>query len=819
MKFNFRKLLPHLLAVVAFIAIAGIFASPALQGKRLAQQDSMQAKAAAQEVKKYHDETGEWSAWTNSMFGGMPAYLIATDYSTSLTTKVGQYLGAWLPEPVNLIFLQMLAAYILLLILGANLWQASIGAIAYAFGSYNILNIEAGHISKVIALAYAPGVLAGVILGLRGKYWSGAALLAVFLGLNLYGNHPQITYYVFLAIGIYVVIEGVAAIREGRIKQLVTSLAFLGVAALVAVGTHTTRLWTTFDYSKESIRGKSELTSNKQSSGGLDKDYAFNWSYGISETMTLLIPNFYGGASHGGLSTNSNLYKTLTAQGAEEAAVRQFVERAAPTYWGSQPMTGGPAYAGAIICFLFVLGCFVVRNRLKWWLLSTTVLFLAFSWGKNFDMFNGLMFDYFPYFNKFRAITMILSLVQLLMAMMTVLTLKALADENWTWAQLKQPLYISLGITAGLALLFAVVPGVFLNFRTPNDVAMLTQMIGDSGISNQLATGLADDRASLLRSDAFRSVIFIVLAAGALLLFVTKKLKANLFYPILAALVLIDLFSVDKRYLNSEDFVTKSSVEETFQPSSIDQQILLDTAPDYRVIDLTRVLTENALPSYFHKSLGGYHGAKLRRYQELIENHLVKQNMAVYNMLNTRYFIVPDQKTGNPIVQRNPEAAGNAWFVPAFKIVPNADAENKAIETFDPKKIAFIDQRFAENVKGLALQTDSTNTIQLTSYKPNALTYESNANTPQLAVFSEIFYKGNTDWKSSIDGKESPHFRANYVLRAMVVPAGKHIIEFRFDPAPVRTGHTIDLIASILLVLFVGVAVWMERKTDDEKRQ
>jgi hypothetical protein len=653
------------------------------------------------------------------------------------------------------------------------------------------------------------------VLALRGRIWSGSALTGVFLGLHLYGNHVQVSYYVALVIGIYVLFEGYALIKSGQLALLLKAVGMLSVAAALAVGTHTTRLWTTLEYSKESNRGKSELTASKEATSApdSDKEYAFSYSYGLGETLSLLIPNVYGGMSQGGLTANSDIYKAMTNQGLDGAAVKQFVEKIVPTYWGDLPVASGPAYAGAILCFLFVLGCFVLRGAVRGWLLTTTILCVFIAWGKNFEVFNYLMFDYFPYFSKFRAATMIFSVMQLLFAISAALTLKAIIERPVTLAQLKKPLLYSLGLTAGLALLLALLPGVFFDFRSKTDIQYLGQIVGDEAFGTQLVTNLVADRKALLRADALRSAFLILLAAGLLWALVAQKLKPRLFYPLIAVLVLFDLFSVDKRYLNNADFLNKSDVEQVLAPNAADQQILQDKSPSYRVFDLSGSSGpfSDARPSYFHKSIGGYHGAKMKRYQELVENHIAKNNVGVLNMLNVRYLIQPS-KSGEPIAVPNPEAMGNAWFVKQYKMVKNADQEIAALDKLEPQNVAFVDERFAEQLKGLAIQYDSTNSITLSSYKPNALSYTTDAKTPQLAVFSEIFYKGNQDWKAFVDGQETPHLRANYVLRAMVVPAGKHTVEFRFDPVAVRNGHRIDLLASIALVLFVGLAAWFERK-------
>lgn len=818
--FDYKRLLPHLYAVLGFILVACIYASPALQGKRLAQHDAVQAEAAAHEVKEYHQQTGEWSAWTNSMFGGMPAYLIATDYPQSFTTRLGRILGGFLPEPIGHLFTMMLGMYVLLLALWARGWLAVLGSVAFAFASYHLMYIQAGHMSKIIALAWMPGILAGVLWAWRGRPLLGGAVLALFLGLNLYGNHVQITYYAFIAIAVLGVIEGVAAVREGRLKSFALGSVALAGGAALAVGTHATRLWTTQQYSGYSMRGKSELTTkttgtnpSQSAANGLDKEYAFNWSYGKAESFTLLIPGFYGGKSSGGLDTKSETYKAMTAKGVDAAAARQFVEQGAPMYFGSQPGTSGSAYAGAIVMFLFVLAMFIVKDRLKWWLLGMAGLFLMLSWGKNFGLLNDPFFDYFPAYNKFRAVTMLLSVIQVFLAAGAVLALKTIFDEKPPFESIKRPFLISLGLTAGLSGLLALLPGLFMDFRGENDAAILAQVFGSPEAGNEFSRTLIADRQSLFRADALRSALFILVAAGLLWAFLTNKLKAAVVLPVLTVLMVLDLFPVGKRYFNNGDFVSKAAQQQTFTPSPADEQILRDKSLSYRVFDGTTDAFSDARASYYHKSVGGYHGAKMKRFQEVIEYQLRKEplNVAVLNMLNTKYFILPDRQTGQPAAQQNPDALGNAWFVPDYKIVVNADEEMAGLTNLNPRQTALVDKRFESLLNGLKIQPDSAaNRIELTAYKPNALTYRSTTTSPQLAVFSEIFYRGNDDWKAYVDGKETPHFRANYLLRAMVVPAGQHTIEFKFEPPAVSTGHTIDLISSLLLVVFLVVAVGVE---------
>lgn len=813
MQFSFKKFLPHLYAIIAFIILAGIYASPILQGKKLSQHDINMSLGGSHESTEFTKQTGEIAWWTNSMFGGMPAFMIHGKYPNSIGSTIGGQLMNVLPTPINMIFLMMLGMYILLIVLRANVWQAVLGAIAFAFCSLNMVLIPAGHTSKVIALAYAPMVAAGAVLCFRGKYLLGAALTALFMSLELYANHVQITYYFGLFLAGYILVQIIEHIKLGQIKPLVFSLLAFGGGAILGLGNHTMRLWSNAVYSAETIRGKSELTSNIESKGGLDRDYAFQWSYGIGETGTLLIPNFYGGANGGSLGgKKSETLKAMVNAGIPEENAIGFAEHGY-SYWGEQPIVGGPVYAGAIILFLFILGAFLIKGNTKWWLVSTAVIFVMFSWGKNFPSLNYLMFDYFPVYNKFRGVTSIMSLVQLALVTLAILTLKQIGEQKPTFNDLKKPLIYSLTLTAGLALLFALIPTLFLNFKSSNDAGV--QITGDKSVDSQILSAIVSDRESLMRSDAFRSLILILLAAGLVWAWISNKIKDFVFYPILILLVIFDMFGVDKRYFNNDNFVSKSEAEEVFAPTALDTQILQDKSI-YRVLDgaSPQGFSNDSKASYYHKSLGGYHGAKLRRYQEVIENQFSKNNMAVFNMLNTKYFTQPaQQQGGQPTVAQNPDACGNVWFVKEYKLVKNADEEMKSLDKFNPKQTAFIDQRFADQVNNLNIAFDSTaNSIKLTDYKLNLMTYESNAKTDQLAIFSEIYYRGNLDWKAYVDGIYKPHLRANYILRGMVVPAGKHKIEFKFMPESVEKGNTIDLIASILMVGLLGLAVFFEIK-------
>ncbi|AXE20754.1 hypothetical protein DR864_24980 [Runella rosea] len=811
---NLKSFLPYLLVISGFAALSWGYMSPVLKGKVLIQSDPVQAAGLSHEVSEFYKKTGEFSYWTNSAFGGMPTYFIAGRLSKGAVAPVGMFTTQF--GQGGYIFFYLLGAYLLLLALECGMLASLLGAIAFAFFSYNIQIIEAGHISKVNALAFSPIMMAGMVWAYRDKSWIGAAVFSLGLGLDLWANHAQITFYSGLLMIFLGIFELVRAIQQKYVGKFLVTTALIALFGAIVVANNTSTLWTTFEYTKETIRGKSELSpkpGQTKVSDGLDRDYAFAWSYGKLESLTLLIPNFSGGASGGELDEKSEVYKTLGRYNIPPETASQFV-RQISTYWGDQTFVGGGIYAGAIICFLFVLGLFIADNRYKYPFAVAFVFFLFISWGKNLAIFNYTLFDYAPMFNKFRAVSMAMSLVQLCMAVIAALGVKSLLANKPNWSELKRPFYISLGLTGGVALLFALVPGLF-DFRSENDprfVENLTQQFGNNrAAANEIYTALLSDRSDMLRADAFRSLIFILLGAGLVWAYANQMLKnVTAVAGLLAGLVLIDMWAVDRRYLNNDSFQQKYySYDDLFQPSPANLQIMQDTDPNYRVIDLTTSPFQDAKPSYFHKSLGGYHGATLRRYREVVDAQMSKNNMAVYNMLNTRYFIVPAQD-GQPTVQRNPEALGNAWFVKEVKQVNNADEELKALDSFNPRLTAFVDKRFADQLKTVSLQADTSATIRLTEYKPNHLTYASDSKVAQVAVFSEIYYRGGIDWKAYVDGQETPHFRANYILRAMTVPSGKHKIEFKFDPPAVKTGQQIDRFAAVAWILLLAGAVFME---------
>ena len=796
---NFKKAWPYLAAVVIFLVITMAFLSPLIEGKQLLQSDIIHWKGAAKEIIDFRDKTGQEPLWTNSMFGGMPAYQISTRFTGNTLGFVDKVLTLGLPHPANMVFLYFLGFFILLLVLGINPWLSVAGAIGYAFSSYFFIIIEAGHNSQAHAIGYIPLVLTGMILTLRKKYLWGFIITAVFLSLEVMQNHLQITYYLALTTIILGLVELVYAIRNKTIVAFLKSVSLLLIALVFAILTNLSLLWTTYEYGNYTIRGKSELTTQKENrTSGLDKSYATQWSYGVGETMTLLIPDFYGGSSNDSPGMNSNIAKVLKANSIPEDNIRQFAAQPGLMYWGNQPWTS-PVYVGAIVVFLFVLGLIIVKGPLKWWLLGATLLSVTLAWGHNFMWLTDMFLNYFPGYNKFRAVTMILIIAELALPLLGFLAVKVIFDEMSMAGKLDKALYIAFGITGGLALVFALVPDMFLSFTGPNDASLA------KSFPDWLMQAIRDDRKSVCRADAFRSFIFITLTAGTLWLIINKKLKKEYAYVGLIVFVLGDMFTVAKRYLNNESFTSKSRMETPFEPTPADLQILADKDPDYRVLNLTVSPLMDASTSYFHKSLGGYHGAKLRRYQELYETHVEKNNMAVLNMLNTRYVIVPDENK-QPMAQQNPQALGNAWFVNEYKLVDNADQELAALTGFDPSRTAVIDKKFEGDVKSWVPGKDTLDYIRLNEYQPNDLKYKYKTKNAGLAVFSEIYYpKG---WKAYVDGTLTTVLRANYVLRAMVLPAGEHTVEFKFEPRAYFVGEKVSMISSILIILMViaGIA-------------
>ena len=830
-----KKLLPDLIAILAFVLLSFAYFFPAdIENRILFQHDTAAGAGAGQEVKEYYEQTGERSRWTNSLFGGMPMYQIAPSYdSTKSLQWVQKAYQLFLPDYVCLTFMLMLGFYILLRVFGIPVWLAGLGGIMWAFSSYFFILISAGHIWKFITLAYVPPTIAGIVLAYRGKLLWGGILTALFVALQITSNHVQMSYYFFFVILFFVGAYFEKAWRTKTLPQFFKASAVLIVAALVGIAANVSNLYHTYAYSKETMRGKSELVQTgdaaKQTSSGLDRDYITQWSYGIDETLTLLVPNFKGGASAALSQSETAMSKANPMYSSLYGSLTQ--------YFGTQPMTSGPVYVGAFVLFLFVLGCFIVKGPLKWALIGATFFSIVLSWGKNFMPLTDFFIDYVPLYNKFRAVSSILVIAEFTIPLLAIFALKRLLEEPEILKQEKKPLGISLLLTAGIALLLAIAPGSIGSGYVPAQEAQMLQnavnqqMIPANELSGILAN-LAEMRGALVSADALRSFIIICIGCALLWLHATGKLRQSLTVAGIAVLCLADMWTVNKRYLHDDQFVPRSIQTETFNKTKTDELILQDTDPNYRVLNFaTDTFNENTT-SYWHKNIGGYHAAKLRRYQEMIERHISSEMQAAYqaiaaaggemdsvdaskfrvlNMLNTKYFIFPTGQQGQTAPVLNPYANGNAWFVKNVQYVDNANQEIDALKSILPAETAVVDVRFKDVLKGTDdAYKDSLSTIRLTSYEPNRLVYETENAGDGIAVFSEIYYPDG--WQATIDGQAAELGRADYILRTMYVPAGKHTIEMRFDPKSLHVTESIAYGALALLVIGIIAAVLIARK-------
>jgi hypothetical protein len=819
MNISTNKFTPHIIAIVLFLILSFSYFTPIFQGKQLSQHDVNTYKGMSKEMVDFKKKTGEHTLWTNSMFSGMPGYLIQ-NYVPNNVVKYADRIFKLFDKvrPASFLFMYFLGFYIFMLLFGFNYKQSILGALAYGLSSYFLIIIEAGHITKVIALGYMPPIIGGVYAAYKGKRLLGTAVTTLFTALQLLNNHLQITYYTILIIVPLVILFFVDAIREKQLKDFMKTSGIMFIGLMLALGVNYQSLAVTYEYSKYSIRGESELTHDKENrTTGLDRDYATAWSYGKLETFNLLIPDLMGGSSASELSENSEAYKTLLQYGYTKSRALKTIKHM-PTYWGPQPMTSGPVYIGALVIFLFVLGIFLVKGKIRTWILIVTVLAILLAWGKNFMWFTDLFFDYLPGYNKFRTVSMTLVMAEFVMPVLAILAIKNIVEQKVNKDEVLKALKYSTGIVGGIIIFFLINPGI-LSFTSPTDAQL-----------GEFASAIIADRKSMMQADAIRSLIFVLLGSGAIYLYIKSSITKTYLYLILGTAILIDLWGVDKRYLNNDDFISKRKAETPYVASKADQYILKDKTLYYRVLNLAVSTFNDASTSYFHKSIGGYHGAKMRRYQELIDHEISREMQSIINtlrnkptpqkldstlrslpainMLNTKYIIYNPQ--AQPIM--NPYALGNAWFVKDVRVVENADEEIMAVQNFDPAATAIVDKRFKDLLFDFSI--DSTATIKLTTYKPNYLEYRSNAATDQLAVLSDIYY--DKGWNAYVDGKLVPHFRADYVLRAMKVPAGEHKIEFRFEPKTWRIGGIISMISSILFVLFVLFVVYVEffRKKD-----
>ena len=820
---TWKKLIPDMVAIVIFAVISFVYFCPAVtEGRILSQHDSVAGIGAGQESKEYMERTGERTRWTNSIFGGMPTYQMSPSYeSTDMLKGIENLYHLYLPTYVWYVFVMLLGFYILLRAFDFKAWMAVLGAIIWAFSSYFFIIIAAGHIWKLITLAYIPPTIAGMVLCYRGKCLLGGLVTALFVALQIMSNHVQMTYY-FLFVMLFMAIAfGVKAIQENAFAMFLKRTGVLVVAGLIGVCINLSNLYHTYEYSKESMRGKSELVkenSANQTDSGLERDYITQWSYGIGETFSLLVPNVKGGASVPLAANAKAMEKANPMYGSIYSQLGQ--------YWGEQPGTSGPVYVGAFVVFLFILGLFIVKTPMKWALFAATVLSILLSWGKNFMPFTDFFIDYVPMYNKFRAVSSILVIAEFTIPLLAMLALKEVVASPILIKERMKDFLISFGLTGGLALLFAVMPKVFFSsYVSTMEMNALRSIPADQLLP--LLSNLEEMRMSLFTSDALRSFFIILIGVNLILAYGLGKLKQNVLIGALAVLCLVDMWDVNKRYLYDEQFVEKQVQTQGFKQTETDKLILQDEALDYRVLNLASNTFNENNTAYWHKSVGGYHAAKLRRYQEMIEEHISDEMQGLYgavadaggdmnkldasefpvlNMLNTRYFIFPLQG-GQTAPLPNPFALGNAWFVDEVQYVSNANEEIEAIHGLNPQQTAVVDKKFESIVK--SIPSDAMDTIELVAYEPNYLKYEIDSKKGGTVVFSEIYYPG---WQSTIDGQEAAHGRANYILRAMNVPAGKHVVEFRFDPKSLHTTETIAFIALGLLALLAVVVIVMKIK-------
>lgn len=797
----------YAVALVIFVAIAYIYCSPVLDGKIIQSGDSTSATSAVQEAVKYTKDTGDHTFWTGSMFSGMPNYQIGGGhYEANEWLKPFRKImlkGHWSAPWVFIIF--FVCFYILMQAFNINKWLSIVGALATGFSSYFFIIVQAGHNSKTSSIALISVVVAGFYLIFRKKYGWGVILTMLFTAIG-FGNHPQMSYYLFMMIGLFFIAELYTHIKEKRYKDLAIGSALFFGSLLIGLGTGSSTIFVNQEYAEQTMRGgHSDLAKAKDADNktkGLDLDYATQWSYGIDESLSFLIPGVMGGASTYDVGTDSELYKSLVKHGVPRNSAAQFCANV-PLYWGDQPFTAGNVYMGAIVCFLFVLGLLIVKGPYKWAILAATLFSVALAWGHNFMPLTEFFFNYFPMYNKFRAVSSILIVAEVAMPLLGFLAIKELMDGALSSEKAMRSIYIATGATAGICLFIALFGGTLFDFTAPVDAGFA------SSLPDFAYQGILAEREALMKGDAWRSFLFIILAAATLWVFTKGWIKWSYMVAILGVLVLADMWPVNQRYLNDDSFVPKKNNSAAFQMYPYEKQILQDKDPHFRVLNLTTNTFNDARTSYYLKSIGGYHAAKLRRYQDLIDQHISKMNMNVIGMLNAKYFIVPDQKGGQPTVQRNPYAMGNAWFVDTLQVVDTPNEESDALNHINLHTTAVLDKEFAPYVENFTPGHDSTATVRLTKYTPRYLDYEYTASKPGTLVFSEIYYPYG--WKATIDGVPADIYRVNYMLRAINVPAGNHTIHMEFDPDSVKKGETIAMAciiimyATILLIIGLGV--------------
>lgn len=811
MQFNLKKFLPHLVVILLFVVAALAYFSPVLQGKRIFQSDIVQYNGMAKQQNDFRETTGEETFWTDAAFGGMPTYQLGAKYPHNYIKQLDLTIR-FLPRPADYLFLYLIGMYVLLIVLKVDYKLAFLGALAFGFSTYLIIILGVGHNAKAHAIAYMPLVLSGIFLTFRGKYLYGFLLLTVSMALELVANHFQMTYYLMLLVVIIGIVYFIDAFNKKMIPQYFKAVGIMVVAVLIALGLNATNILATKEYADTSTRGNTGLSINadgspKDNTSGLDFDYITEYSYGKLESFNLFIPRFMGGSSSEAFPDDSKTVETLLRMGATSQDINQIMGQI-PMYWGDQTFVGAPAYVGAIVIFLAVLALFLIRGRFKWWTVSALILTLLLSWGKNFSGLTEFFINYVPMYDKFRAVSSIQVLIELILPILAVVGLHQFFSQREREKERTKALLWSTGIVGGISVIFLLLKSSLFDFASPYDSYFREEL----GL--QFVEAIREDRMALFTSDTLRSLIFVLLTAGVLWFFIKGTLKKGVAIAALSVLILVDLVGVDRRYVNEEDFVLARVMDQPFQMNGADIQILEDE-DHFRVYDATSSAFNSARASYFHNALGGYHAAKPGRMQELFEFYISKGDIGILNMMNVRYIIVQNQN-GGPVAQRNPYANGNAWFVENVQPAENANDEIRLLDSLDTKRTAVISREFLVKISNQEIERDSSATIELFSYKPNHLVYEASTKTPQLAVFSDVYYpKG---WNVYINGKPAEYFPANYVLRAMAIPAGNSKIEFKFEPQVIQTGSTISLVSSILflLILLSGLYLAFKRKKTSE---
>ncbi len=800
----------HFFVIVFFIIAALAYFSPVLQGKVMYQHDIVQYTGMAKEQNDFRKLNDEEPYWTNSAFGGMPTYQLGANYPYNYIKQLDRLIR-FLPRPADYLFLYFIGFYILLCCLKVDFRLAVVGALAFGFSTYLIIIIGAGHNSKAHALAYLPVLLGGIVLVFRKKYLWGFVVTALAMALEITANHYQMTYYFMLLVLVLGVVYLIYAIREKQLKHFFTSVLILLVAVTLGIAANATGLMATKEYADWSTRGPSELTINpdgsaKEDTGGLSKAYITQWSYGIAESLNLFVPRLFGGASQENLGEDSKSFNYLIDKGLPRSSALDFVS-GIPLYWGEQPITSGPAYLGAVVFFLFVLGLFLVKGKHKWWLLFGTLLSLVLSWGKNFSLLTDFMIDYFPLYDKFRAVSSIQIILELCVPILAVLTLKKLLMDKVQDDDKRKSLTYATGSILGLGIVLFVFKGTF-DFVGAADTNL--RMTG----LEELPEMLRLDRKSVYTSDLLRSLGYALAAAFLIWLYLKEKVKTNMLILAIGVLVVVDLVGVNLRYVNNDNFVSKRKMLDPFQETAADKAIAKDDSV-FRVFDQTDGF-DSAKTAYFHQSITGYHAAKPAGMQDLFDYHIYNGNLAILNMLNVKYVVQQDQE-GNVFPIENPNANGNAWFVTQLKTVASADAEIMALDSLDTGNVAVINTKIFENLRKFDYQVDSTASISLVDYQPNHISYASNNSNEGFAVFSEMYYKNG--WNAYLDGKAVEHFKVNYVLRGLQVPSGNHSIEFKFEPKVVAQGSKITLASTLLLGLIIlggfGFSFWKSKKEEE----